>query len=524
MQAAKDTPSEPISHSVWSRWDTVALLTVLFVAVFLRAWHLTHTEVAARDSIGFIRIAWRLKQAPVSEWPNVIRESRQHPGYPLAILAMSSPVEAVSDASDAYRMQWAAQIASALASILLVIPTFLLGRELFDRRVGFGTALVMQCLPVAGRIFADGLSEGLFLLFAASSLLWATRALKQESAPGAYALTGLFSALAYLVRPEGLFIVLATGLVLLVRCWRSWKPLVVNGLSLSLASLALVLPYVLMLGALTAKPTGKLILRNETAQLQQQQSNGPLLAVWMRDYDNLTKRSLFAINALIKELVEASFYFGWLPLILGLWWFRGRFREVAGLWVMLIVSMLVLIVLWRVALLAGYLSSRHTLLAVFCFSFWTVVGLMRISQMLFKKWGKPLSENSSWALILPVLFAMTALPKTMKPLHQHRAGFRQVGEWLSKSTHPIDQIVDPFCWSHYYAGRVFLEGTSTPIPEGYQAKQLIVMEEAGNPHRRLSHLPRLIKKVEKSGRSPVYTWEGYRGRKKVKVHIYALDF
>ena len=68
--------------------------------------------------------------------------------------------------------------------MLLVLPVFCLGRELFDRRVGFGTALLLQCVPVSGRILADGLSEALFLLFASSALLWSVRALRRP-APGA---------------------------------------------------------------------------------------------------------------------------------------------------------------------------------------------------------------------------------------------------------------------------------------------------------------------------------------------------
>ena len=57
------------------------------------------------------------------------------------------------------------QLASSLAAVLLVIPMFYLGRELFDRRVGFWSAALFECLPVTARITSDALSEATFLLF-----------------------------------------------------------------------------------------------------------------------------------------------------------------------------------------------------------------------------------------------------------------------------------------------------------------------------------------------------------------------
>src|SRR5437763_16667760 len=72
-------------------WKLVALLALF--AVGLRGWQLTHTEVAARDSIGFIRHAWQFRLHDLNEWPDVLRHSEQHPLYPLYILAVSRVLE-----------------------------------------------------------------------------------------------------------------------------------------------------------------------------------------------------------------------------------------------------------------------------------------------------------------------------------------------------------------------------------------------------------------------------------------------
>src|SRR5262245_46892728 len=113
------------------RWrDLVLVLVLLASAAGLRGWHLRHTEVAARDSIGYIRYAWQLKHQP---WKEVLHRTEQPPAYALMVLGTSLPVRHLSHASDAIAMQLSAQLVSALAGVLLVVPMFLLGREVFGR-------------------------------------------------------------------------------------------------------------------------------------------------------------------------------------------------------------------------------------------------------------------------------------------------------------------------------------------------------------------------------------------------------
>src|SRR5262249_3949187 len=179
-----------------------------------------HTEVVARDGIAFINYALELEKKP---WTEVLQSSPQHPGYPLSILAVSGPIRDYLGKTDCDTMQLSAQIASALAGILLVIPMFLLGKQLFDRTVGFWAALLFQCLPVSGRILSDGLSEALFLLLMTMALYLALRALRSQSST-LFAWCGLFGGLAYLTRPEGVVLVIAVVLLLLVmQAVPSWR-------------------------------------------------------------------------------------------------------------------------------------------------------------------------------------------------------------------------------------------------------------------------------------------------------------
>src|SRR5205807_6330388 len=107
---------------------------LLALTVALRVWLLCQTEVAARDSIGFIRYALQFETQP---WAVVVRTNHQHPGYPLAILAVSVPVRQYSSQPETVRMQFSAQLVSSLAGVLLIFPMFYLGKRLFNAPVGF---------------------------------------------------------------------------------------------------------------------------------------------------------------------------------------------------------------------------------------------------------------------------------------------------------------------------------------------------------------------------------------------------
>src|SRR5689334_2750262 len=69
----------------------LALMQLLALGLGLRVWVIARTEVAARDSIGFIRYALRLEREP---WQEVIRTAEHPPGYALVVMLVSWPVRA----------------------------------------------------------------------------------------------------------------------------------------------------------------------------------------------------------------------------------------------------------------------------------------------------------------------------------------------------------------------------------------------------------------------------------------------
>jgi hypothetical protein len=536
--------NEAIPRLMRVDWGLILLLMALAVA--MRAWQLTHTEVPARDTIGYVRMAWQLGQRP---WREVLPKSSQHPGYPAVLLLASLPIRYFVRDDLAYAMQLSAQLTSALASVLLVLPLYCLGRELFDRRVSFWAALLFQCLPAGGRLMGDGLSEPVFLLWVATALWLAARALRGQSAV-CFALTGAFAGLAYLTRPEGLVVVAATGLVLLgmqaVKRWRRpWGTCLALGTCLVVGCLAVGGPYALAIRGLTVKLTPLEIMKQDLlgnypekkAALDMSLPVGvatspALLATWWhgeQPQPGEAARTRWGLLTLVSELTKGFFYVVWVPALWGLWLFRDRFRLVPGSWVLLLVGLMIVFALFRVAAVAGYLSERHALLIILGGCYWAVAALLTFGHWLAARMtrlrpamaGTVLADGRFWSGAVLAALCGTALIKSLEPLHADRAGFRQAGYWLAQHTQPGDLVHDTYSWSHYYAGRVFLEGAKEALPAHQPPVCYVVLEQSRNDHPR--HVERLAEAKALAERGHVvFSWKVPRHKDEAEILVYEV--
>jgi hypothetical protein len=462
--------------------------------------------------------------------------------------------------------QMSAQLVSAVASLLLIVPMFYLGRELFERRIAFWACVLFQCLPTSGKIMGDGLSDTLFLLFACSALWLACRALRLHSWPS-FALTGLAGGLAYLTRPEGALIIAAAGTVLaamqLRRTWRqAWSKVLLQGGALTAASLAVMTPYMIVIRGLTVKNTPNLMMNRQRpdadwenrlrpqppADNRRSQADAPstkLFAVWyssdrsvqellssVSDISELPhlrppSRSLWALKAFAIEIGKGFFYIVWLPALLGLWWRRERFLAVPGVWVGFLVCSALTALLYRMAEKMGYLSDRHLLLVILCGSYWAVAGTILLGEKFAlgaaRLWpGRPWTDGRIWSLGFLLLLAILPLPRTLSRLHAERAGFRSLGHWLSRYTEPGDFIEDPYCWAYYYAGRVFVEGCSG-LPAHHPGCFYVVMEKSSNRHPHLVSLRAAVEHtLKKRDAEIIHTENVHRGREEVALEVWKV--
>jgi hypothetical protein len=530
-------------------WKCLAIL--LFLAAVIHGWHIGHTEVAARDGVGFIRYAWQLETRPLGE---VLRENLHPPLYPLAALAMSYPVRHLLPGNEIDLMQLSAQLASAVAGVLLVIPMYYLGKEFFDRRVGFWAALLFQCFPCGSRVLADVLTEGTFLFLTATALLLAVQAFRFHSWPR-FALCGFFGGLAYLTRPEGMMVVVSAGMVVigaqLVRPWRRpWRHALMDGGALALSAMAVSLPYMAVIGRFTNKTTGQEILQtasdrqaiespvtaaDERSRPQKKAlaidgSGSPLMASLLGIYGKESKeftflhRHFWCLVAIGREIAKGYYYVAWLPALLALCWFWNRSKMFPGSWVLACLAALHVVLLWRLAYVAGYVAERHSLMLILCSMAWAVAGVFTIGEHLswlgrrLTNW-KPAANAVAWSTLLLVALACYGLPKTLETLHPSRAGFHAAGLWLGERVQSGDFIMDPFSWTEYYAGQVYRQ-VHEPVPPLAGHTMYVVMGGTKNEHERL---PLMVeaRKWYKHG-AVAYHWQP-KNSKAEEVLVYQLQ-
>lgn len=490
------------------RQDWLRISIVFVVALFLRVWIVANTEVCARDTIGFIRFARMLDEQP---WTDVVRSMHQMPGYPLALSLMSKPVLALhrGPSSEAYVLS--AQIVSVLASLLTIPALYFAGRTFGSKNGGFFAALMFQMLPGWLQVTSDGLSEGLFFLFVAWSFTFAVLGC---AAPRAYffALAGIFSGMAYLTRPEGAELMPVIGLVTLIFGLMKW------GLRTTATRLALVAvgavpfvgAYIAITGGLTNKPASRLMLHGTEAASTDR--SGPTLLPLAVFVDSQAQgehaRWVHGAMMLGSETAKSLRYVGALLALAGLIVGFRTVRREPAFWLTVALAVLHALVLWRMAMVVGYLSERHTLLLVLPALIWAALALDRSANYLTS-----IAPRWRFAPVAVVVgIGLSGAGTLARPLHFNRAGHHAAGRWLAANAQAQDELVDPFAWAHYYGGFFFREGTAQPAGP---KSQFIVVEQ-GSLHPRLPLIP-IASQLAQQGKA-VYQWPEQAETAKIVVY------
>lgn len=470
--------------------DRTYLFLLLILLLPLKGWLVFNTEVPARDCIGYIRFALDFEKM---DWREAMCLHDQHPGYSFCVWLVSLPLRAMNGGLDAEIMRLAAQATSVIASLLLLIPMFFLGKELLGARAAFWGCLLFQVLPVSGHHLVDGVSEPLFLLLVTASLWQGVIGLQRGSRFSLF-WCGLFGGLAYWTRPEGGFVVAAAGLVLIggqvLRTRLTWKEWIVRGACLAGPALALAGLFFLATGEVTRKLSPRFIVGWETLVRQDEVSpepeqiqNGSLFATIYaafipRAADYPTRLGRGA-RTLALELVQAFHYVGAAGVLLGLSWFGGHLGRQRGFWVLFVYGALQVAALMMLAVRLYYVSDRHIMVLVLPGSFLMAAGFLELGRR-----AQPLLTRRNWAprhlgwslpLLLLIALAGFCLPKTLDRVHGNRVGNHLAGLWLKDRLRAGDIVVDDHCWSHYYAGQVFEEGKDPEVDPEYKPICYVVM-------------------------------------------------
>lgn len=511
-----DAPPAAHTNPRFPSWLAWTLL--IAAAVGMRLWVVARTEVAARDSIGFIRYALRLEHEPLTK---VLKEGEQPPGYPAVVLLVSKPVRAWRGDTSADTMVLSCQLASALMAVLSIVPTVLLGRELGGRSLGWVAAAVFLCLPGWLRLTTDGITEGTYVFWFATALWLGVRGLRKPSVV-TFLCCGLATGAAYLTRPEGLEIMLAVGAVLAGRqaiasLRQSWRQATAQAAALACGVAVLMGPYVGVIGRLSNKNTTTAILGtadNPEGLLPQYgvsaRGSALLLAAWFHESDGTTARWVWAAREVVRETTQGLLYVGVGLAVVGVFVLHRRKGAGVGWTALAVIALLHAAILCRMASLSGYLSERHTLALVFACCFPAAAALVWLGRRLL-----PTMRRGAVAAVAVVIGLVAVWPALAKPLHHNRAGHKAAGKWLAESITDADGVQDPFNWAEFYAGRVDPRVT-TDRPE----RLFVILETSTNQHSRLPHMD--AAKANAARGELVYHWPEHRPAAEAQVVVYSV--
>lgn len=431
----------------------VRISLLMILAALLFGWLAAHTEILFADGLRYIAQAQRIAHG---SWKEGLLGSVDHPIYPLAIAACHDGLGVGGDESPE-AWQAAAQVASVLAGVLLVVPLYLVGLELFGVQAAWLGVMLFLLAPLTGHTLADVLSEGTFLLFWMWGL-WAAIRFLREGTFGWLPLTTGFSALAYLTRPEGLLLPAALVATLMLMPilrstrlnWPRWWAAVAF---LTVGPLLVVGPFIAVKGGLGTKPAIARLLGTAPR-------SAPDAVERARPLDpNQSELKTYALAA--KAVWEAVREMTSLPLVplavLGLYLALRRPGPRARAWLLLsVIGLAAFLALIRLYVTGGYCTPRHAAVISLILIPAAGFGLARLlgSISIPGRWlglgeGRFTAGPAVWALVL-IGLGLWSAPQILEPINLSCRGYRQAGDWLAEKVPPESPVVDVTGWSLFY--------------------------------------------------------------------------
>ncbi len=418
-------------------------------AALLLTWLATHTEVMYADGLRYVDQARRLETA---RWKETLSRGTDHPAYPLAIAAAHRLRGGDSPAD----WQAAAQAASILAGILLVVPIYLVALELFGPRAAWLAGALTFLVPLNGHVLADVLSEGLFLLFWMFGCWTGLRFLRAGSTRWLLAAVS-FGFLAYLVRPEGILLPAALAATLLIAmavpALRLPRTRAIRGaLILVVGPILLAGPFLFLKGGIATKPAiSRLFGLSGKSSAMAVERERPL------DPDQSTAATLAAAGrAAFRAISEGVSPILLLPAAVGIVRAFRRRRDVRQSVFLGILMASWLLALLRLHATGGYCTARHAMLLALLLLGFAAHGLIdmvdRAVSLCRDRLGVRLPARAVLAAI-PLTMLAASWSSLIAPVNAGFATYRPAGEWLAANTAADARILDLKGWASYYGGR-----------------------------------------------------------------------
>lgn len=392
------------------------LILLLLVSLFLSLYLFIRTYVISMDgAFQYIPIA---KDFVSGDYGKAFGHNQQ----PLYSFIVSLASRFVSD------YELAGKLVSSIFGILLIFPVYFLGKRMFDQKIAFFSALFLAVHPYIRRFSADVLKESTYLFFLATAIWFAWRTIQGEK-KYLYLFIPLFSALTYLVRPDG-FEVLAVVFfyILFIKKFSPSKEKWTIILFLFLSSALLFLPYLIHLKETTGVWT-----------LSRTKTISGFLGLGVASGEvSLIHRIPYSFKTLNFEIFATFHPLYVLLLAVGL--FKRVFSHFKdGETFLTSLFILHYLVSFSLILNLSLFSGRHVLPLLIFSIFWIGEGFNAVYHWTYRKIESlnllPQMESKRksvfvWMILLVLVLAIV-LPKTLKPQRYERLPEKWAGIWIS---------------------------------------------------------------------------------------------
>jgi hypothetical protein len=491
------------------------ILLMAGVAALL-GWTASNTSILFADGLRYIDQARRLDAGRTLDG---LFRSIDHPAYPLVIAGMHR----VLGGETPVDWQHAAQAGSMIAGVLLVVPLYLVAAEMFGGSAAWLAVVLSFLVPLTGHVFADTLSESLFLLFFTMGVWTALRFLKEGVFAWLPPTVGL-AALAFWVRPEGLLLpaamVATLGIIPLMRStrldWPRWWAAVAF---LVIGPGCLIAPIVATKGGLSTKPAVGRVLgtapKSPTLAVERERPLDPEQST-AQTYLKATRAMALAVRDAVTipllPLALLGLIFSWPP------------GERARPWVFLSIVMIA----WALAMIrlhatGGYCTPRHAMILSYPLIASSAFGLIRLLAMVSipGRWigrddGRYTAGPLVWGLVFLGLVSYNWAELTT-PVNDRFVGYRGAADYIATYVPEQERVVDLTGWSLYYGRRPGYTFANLIEAAGDKSLTRVVVRDAHltGPWIYCEQIRQLV-----GDREPVATFPENPVRKQSKVFVY----
>jgi hypothetical protein len=432
---------------------TLRILLLLTGSTLLLGWVIKHSEPTSNVGLRYIEQA---RQIGADGWRDVVCQGIDHPLHPLGIAAAHRLFDGDSPGS----WQRAALLFSFASAVALVLPVYLLGRELFGDDSALSGAVLVMANAVVGSSVVNLLSESSFLLWWSFGLWAAVRFLREGRFRWLPLAIG-FGALAYLTRPEGILLPVALALAMLILPlqrltrinWPRWAGalVLVTGGALLCSG-----PYVAIKGGLGTKPSIARVLGlapHSAPEALERQEPLPPDQTPIETYRLALSRTTEALAGAVTPPLLPFALLGLLVAVKG----RQRLREALLIGIILGSSVVALV---RLHATGGYVSARHALIPGVILTMAAGAGLCWLTSKVAIP-GRWLGLAHERFRVGPAVWVMLIVPlvivpyvRSLGPAHPGPfALYYTAGDWLAENTRPDEKVLDLTDWSLFFSKR-----------------------------------------------------------------------